>query len=127
MNPDETAYISIAKVAFLFQIFTDFSRTFGDGYLHKVDSDKILCPEAHQIAKEIVLELENVPTLKATNILETLKEDKNNFVISINLENSIHNIHLNMHKFKSPTKNKLIETVKGKLTEIEIMMIVSLH
>ena len=74
-----------------------------------------------------MLDLENVPTLKATNVLETLKEDKNNFVISINLENSIHNKHLNIHKFKSPTKNKLIETVKGELTEIEIVMTVSLY
>ena len=47
INPDEKAYISCAKFAFLLPIFTDLSRTFGDGYLHKVDSDKILDPEAH--------------------------------------------------------------------------------
>lgn len=69
IRPDERTYINSMKGLFLLELLTDL-RTFGDGYLHKVDSDKNLCHEAFRLSIKTVLQLKNIPTPKATNNLE---------------------------------------------------------
>ena len=107
------------SAAYQLQLFADLHTLFGNACLQRVDSDgeKILSCEAYNIAKRTALQLGNVQTSLADDLLESRKEDENrNLVISFQLKNENHALRLNE---RLTTRGHTIAKLKQQLIKMK--------
>ena len=120
----ETKFVASPKGVYLLQLFTDLHLVFTKNCLHRVDSNKILICEVHNVAQHTAETLRDpsIQTTLADSLYNSLFTDENQNVYALfNFKGSLHSITLNvkvgtrgnsLHKIKESllkAKNEILE------------------